>query len=91
MPVGGYFCVAKLQHFLHRYYSSVYVEKVKQQSERMSVVDYYRNQLKKFIWGSFRESEEPYSDFEDARNIYYRYELEVVDSLRDKRAEDLTR
>jgi hypothetical protein len=35
--------------------------------------------------------DEPYSELEDARNIYYRYELQTVESLEEKKAEDLTR
>ncbi len=43
------------------------------------------------MWTGFRESEEPYCELEDARNIYYRYELQTVESLLDKKAEDLTK
>ena len=47
--------------------------------------------LDHFNWGLFRESDEPYSELEDARNLYYRYELQTVNSLEDRQAEDLTK
>jgi hypothetical protein len=54
-------------------------------------MDKYQTQLKDYVWIGFREAEEPYSELEDARNIYYRYELQTVASLLDKKAEDLTK
>lgn len=51
----------------------------------------YRGELTHFLWKSYRESDEPYSELEDAKNIYYRYEVQTVDSLTDKKVDDLTR
>ena len=44
-----------------------------------------------YIWGQFVESDEPYSELEDAKNVYFRYHLRMVDSIADKKCEDLTR
>ena len=35
----------------------------------------FQNNMANYVWPSFVESDEPYSELEDARNIYFRYEL----------------
>lgn len=74
---GGLIDINKLQHLLHRYYSEIYVDSLKQMDSRK---DYL---LKKFstilesnyVWGQFVESVEPVSELEEARTAYNRYHL----------------
>jgi hypothetical protein len=42
-------------------------------------VQKYRHQLENdFNWENFQETDEPYSEFEDAKNLYWRFERNTV-------------
>lgn len=76
-PVGGFSCVNKLQHLLHRYYATIYIESIDLQLERKDrLLAKYQSLMKdRYVWGQYLETEEPFSELEDARNIYHRYHL----------------
>jgi hypothetical protein len=71
----------------------VYVKSIKLQNERKDrlLAKYGAEMERDFVWGQFVGTEEPYSEFNDARNIYHRYKEQTVQSLMDKKCEDLTR
>lgn len=69
-------------------YSQVFVDSTLNQKERSSrLIEQYRLQLENsFNWNNFKESEEPRNSLEDAKNLYYRFYLNTVASLEDKKA-----
>lgn len=72
-----------MRNLLTRYYSHVYAEAVMGQIKRKyETVEKFRHQLENdFNWENFQETDEPYSEFEDARNLYWRFERNTVQSL----------
>ena len=88
--MGGIKSFYRLNALLCRYYAGVYNKTMKQnEGESEALINKYSAQLEFYVWNSFNEFYHPVSELEKARNLYNRFRFRVVDSLQDKRVEDL--
>ena len=77
---------------MSRHYASEINGQIAQDEAKAArLISKYSASLDKYIWKSFQESFVPFNELEEARNLYFRYRVRVVDSLGDRRADDLVR
>ena len=63
-----------------------------QMKRKDNLVEKFRSILEKdYNWDNYQESQEPYSELEDARNLYWRFERNTAQSLIDGYANEVAK
>ena len=77
----------KIQSLINRFHAAIYERELIKEHDRFKLLlGKYSQELQAFDYTNFSQINEPIEEMDDAKNLYFKFRVEAVTSLNDKRA-----